>query len=105
MDSTQYASPEPMCADMEIKLASLARRFEKVREIGGGDVWCATPEDVIQYTLARRAVKILPGEGGADGNVYLILVKGLDSRITKRTLTFRVTGLADGGERRHTIQA
>jgi len=104
MDSTQYASPDPMCADMEIKLGSLARRFEKVREIAGADVWCATPEDVIEYILTRRAVKIVPGEGGRDGNAYMILVENLDSRIRQRTLTFHVTGLRNDGKRRGAIQ-
>jgi len=103
VDSTQYATPEPICPEREITPASLARRFEKVRDVGGGSVWCATPEEVADYILTRRATKIAPGAGGQDGNEYELVVAGLDPHVRRRSLTFRVSGLRDAPNRRETV--
>jgi len=99
VDSTQYATPEPIRLDREITLTSLARRFEKVREVGDGKVWCATPEEVVEYVLTRRATRVVPGTGGSEGSEYMLSVSGLSPRVKGRTLTFCVTGLRAGAKR------
>ena len=93
VDSLSHVSSEPIQPDRELTLSSLVRRFEKVREVGGGGVWCATPEDVVDYVLTRRATRIVPGKGDARGNEYVLSVRGLDPGVQRRRLTFRATGL------------
>ena len=97
VDCTEYATPEPIRPDREITPAYLGRRFEKVREAGGGEVWCATPEEVLDYMLTQRATRIVPGEGSPQGNEYLLRVAGLSPRVRRRVLTLRVSGLREGG--------
>lgn len=36
----------------------LTRRFERLREISGGKLWAATPDDVVDYVLLRRALTV-----------------------------------------------
>ena len=40
--------------------AILDARLREVREVWGDDVWCAVPEDVLEYTLPRRAASLNP---------------------------------------------
>jgi hypothetical protein len=93
IDGVQCASPEPLRPDMELTPKSLARRFEKVRDFGEAGVWCATVEDVADYVLTARATRVSPGQGGPEGNEYVLSVADLSRRVRRRALTFRVSGI------------
>ena len=53
VDSARVVSESPADPERNITPALLAERFEKVAEVG--DVWRATPDEVIDYILMRRA--------------------------------------------------
>ena len=53
VDSARVVSDNPANPERNITPALLAERFEKVAEVG--DVWRATPDEVIDYILMRRA--------------------------------------------------
>lgn len=95
VDSLVSACPEPSHFHTEISVNSLARRFEKVREAGDSNVWCAVPEEIVDYTLTRRATRVIPGTGGPEGNEYLLNVHAIDPAVKRRVLTFRVSGLRE----------
>ncbi len=95
VDSLVSACPEPSHFHSEVAVNSLARRFEKVREVGDASVWCAVPEEIVDYVHTRRATRVIPGTGGPEGNEYLLDVGAMDPAVKRRALTFRVTGLRD----------
>lgn len=104
VDSLVSASVEPAHFHSEISLNSLVRRFEKVREVGDANVWCALPEEIVDYILTRRATRIVPGKGGADGNEYLVTLGYVHPAVKRRTLTFRVSGLRGSKRAEPTIE-
>ena len=53
VDSARVVTEEPEDSERDITPALLAERFAKVAEVG--DVWRATPDEVIDYILLRRA--------------------------------------------------
>lgn len=93
VDSLSHVCSEPILRGRELTFASLVRRFKKLREVGEGRVWCATPEEVVDYILTRRATRITPGKGHVRGNEYVLSVRGLSPSVRNRRLTFRASGL------------
>ncbi|MDE2841124.1 MAG: hypothetical protein OXM03_10900 [Chloroflexota bacterium] len=53
VDSARVVTAEPEDSERDITPALLGERFAKVAEVG--DVWRATPDEVIDYILMRRA--------------------------------------------------
>lgn len=37
----------------------IAARFREIRELWGDDLWAAVPEDVVEYTMLRRATQLI----------------------------------------------
>ena len=95
VDSVSRVGHELTLPEREVTVGSLVRRFQKVREVGGEQVWCAAPDEVVDYILTRRATRVMPGKGGAEGSEYVVSVRGLDPAVRRRRLTFRASGLKD----------
>ena len=75
----------------------LTRRFEKLRDISGGRLWAAKPDDVIDYVLLRRVLSVSVIEADADGVQFEIAGQWPMGVINSR-LSFRVVGLHSVGE-------
>lgn len=71
--------------------AQLRRRFETVLSIGGDSVWCANPDEVINYHRTRRAARIRP----AGPLAWRIHLEDLPSGVNCTTLTFEARVPAD----------
>ncbi len=104
VDTVKRVGREIIHPEGEITVGSLVRRFEKIREAGGGRAWCAAPEAVADYILVRRATKLVVGPGSAEGSEYALSVGELDPRVSRRTLTFRLSGLSGGKDRKRVIR-
>ncbi len=76
---------------------SLIRRFEKIMDISGGKVWAAKPDDVIDYELMRRALRIENVRTAADGVSFDVQgdwpVGVMNSLLTLRVSGARFTGV------------
>lgn len=67
--------------------AQLRRRFETVLSEGGDAVWCANPDEVIEYHTTRRHTQIETVEEGPRKQVYRLKFDGLPPQVTRRALT------------------
>lgn len=102
VEYTHMAGPEPICAQKDLRVGSMRRRYEKVREIGGDDVWYVAPEEAVDYILMSRHTTIEGPAMESGRAVFRLRVSGLPERVQRRDLTFEVTGPAQavsvGGE-------
>src|ERR1051326_4147739 len=58
IDYCHYPLETPVHRNKDCSEAQLHRRFEAVLSEGGDSVWCANPDEVIDYHLTRRHVRI-----------------------------------------------
>jgi peptidoglycan/xylan/chitin deacetylase (PgdA/CDA1 family) len=65
----------------------LRRRFETVLSEGGDAVWCANPDEVIEYHVARRHARIERVAAAAGAEVYRLSLEGLPPQVGCRALT------------------
>ena len=73
----------------------MTARFEKLNAISGGKLWAATPDDVIDYVLMRRHMRI--ENVRTEGNRLLFDVGGeWPVGVMNSTVTLRVSGLTAG---------
>lgn len=71
----------------------LTRRFEKLRDISGGRLWAATPDQVVDYVLLRRAVSVNVLE--ANSHMVKFEITGdWPVGVVDSKLTLRVAGLS-----------
>jgi len=75
----------------------LTRRFERLREVSGGKLWAAKPDDVIDYVLLRRALGVNVVEQ-SDSEVKFEIVGEWPVGVINSRLTFRISGLALAGK-------
>ncbi len=84
----------------------LTRRFETLRDISGGRLWAATPDDVIDYVLLRRALAVSDVQQVEGGLEF-----GLEGKwpigVMSGRLSLRVAGLpaAEGCRAEHVAGA
>jgi peptidoglycan/xylan/chitin deacetylase (PgdA/CDA1 family) len=71
--------------------AQLRRRFETVLSEGGDAVWCANPDEVIEYHVTRRHTRIAMVDSGPGRQTYRLTFDGLPPQVTRRTLTLDAT--------------
>ncbi len=71
---------------------ALTRRFERLREISGGRFWAATPDDVIDYELMRRKLRICNARPGNGGGVAFDVEGEWPVGVINSFLTLRVSG-------------
>jgi hypothetical protein len=96
---THIARTPVVSAQKEVRVETLIRRFEKVEQVGGDQVWKAAPEDVVDYIIVHRATSI---ESIANDR-FRLRAEALPDTVQNRELTLRCTGapadlqiLADG---------
>lgn len=75
----------------------LTRRFERLREVSGGKLWAAKPDDVIDYVLLRRALGVNVVEQ-SDSEVRFEIVGEWPVGVINSQLTFRISGLSVAGQ-------
>lgn len=64
-------------------------RLEAVIQTGGTDVWIATVEEILDYLLCRRHVRIEPLEDSS-GNSFSVRLEGLPERTSCRDVTLEL---------------
>ncbi|MFY7952350.1 MAG: polysaccharide deacetylase family protein, partial [Armatimonadaceae bacterium] len=65
--------------------AQLRQRLETILSEGGDSVWCANPDEVIQYHRTRRATRLEP----VGPHAWRIRLVDLPEQVRVTTLTFR----------------
>ncbi len=86
VDSARLVSEEPADPERDITPALLAERFAKVAEVG--DVWRATPDEVIDYILLRRAAHPRGYRATDDAITFWMEAPRIPERVQNRELTF-----------------
>lgn len=64
-------------------------RLREVRALWGDDLWATVPEDVLQYTLLRRAARLEVSTPAPDQAECLVRLGPLPAAMESRALTFR----------------
>jgi hypothetical protein len=77
----------PVHPNKDCSEAQLRRRFETVLAEGGDAVWCANPDEVIQYHLTRRHTRIEAIRETPDEQCYRLRLEGLPDAVSCRDLT------------------
>ncbi len=67
----------------------LDARLREVRALWGNDLWATVPEEVVEYTLLRRAAAVTVTSNGTDRATCTVNLNGLRDDVTARELTFR----------------
>jgi peptidoglycan/xylan/chitin deacetylase (PgdA/CDA1 family) len=77
----------PIHPNKDCSEAQLRRRFEAVLSEGGDAVWCANPDEVIQYHLTRHHTRIETIRDTADEQCYRLTFEALPDAVSCRVLT------------------
>jgi len=86
----QHAPPQPF---KNVSSKDLYRRFSTIKKISKGDVWAATPDDIIDYIITRRNTKI-QSSGFTEGGGYEFEISHSPTPgVVNRALTFKLPGL------------
>lgn len=86
VDSARLVSEEPADPERDVTPALLAERFAKVAEVG--DVWLATPDEVIDYILMRRASHPREYRATDEAITFSMEAPRIPERAQNRELTF-----------------
>ena len=86
IDSARCVSEDPADTERDITPALLGERFAKVAEVG--DVWRATPDEVIDYLLLRRAAHPRGYRATDEAIEFWMEAPGIPERVQNRELTF-----------------
>ena len=86
VDSARVVSESQADPERNITPALLAERFEKVAEVG--DVWRATPDEVIDYILMRRAAHPRALHTSDEAITFHMEAPRIPERVRNRDLTF-----------------
>jgi len=88
VDYTHLSNPTVLCPQKEISQDGLKRRFEKIREIGGDEVWTAVPEEVVDYILTNKHTEIVELRKTDEKISFKLKDIGIPVRVQNRQLTF-----------------
>ena len=80
----------PVHPNKDCSEAQLRRRFETVLAEGGDAVWCANPDEVIDYHLTRRHTRIETVRETEEERRYQLTLEGLPAGVGSRALTLEV---------------
>jgi len=86
VDSARLVSEEPADPERDITPALLGERFAKIAEVG--DVWRATPDEVIDYILMRRAAHPRGYRATDEAIEFWMEAPRIPERVQNRELTF-----------------
>lgn len=86
VDSARQVAENPADPERDVTPALLAERFEKVEEVG--DVWRATPDEVIDYMLLRRAAHPRALRATDEAITFYMEAPRIPERARNRELTF-----------------
>lgn len=86
VDGARLVSEDPADPGRDITPALLAERFAKVAEVG--DVWRATPDEVIDYILLRRAAHPRGYRATDEAITFYMEAPRIPERAQNRELTF-----------------
>lgn len=77
--------PNKDCSESQLR-----RRFEAVLSEGGDAVWCANPDEVINYHTTRRHAKVEPVDETPGAEAYRLRIAGLPAGVTCTELTLEL---------------
>lgn len=77
----------PVHRNKDCSQAQLRQRFETVLREGGQEVWCAVPEEVVDYHLCRRQLRAEVEEESERRQRYRLGFAGLSPKVRRRELT------------------
>lgn len=86
VDSARAVTASPEDSERDITPALLGERFAKVAEVG--DVWRATPDEVIDYILTRRAAHPRGYRATEEAIEFWMEAPHISERVQNRELTF-----------------
>ena len=86
VDGGRLVAENPADPERDITPALLDERFAKVAEVG--DVWRATPDEVIDYILTRRAAHPRGYRGSDEAITFYMEAPRIPERVRNRELTF-----------------
>jgi hypothetical protein len=78
---------KPVHRNKDCSEAQLRRRFETVLAEGGDDVWCANPDEVINYHVTRRHAQVEVLRDGPGDQRYVLRLASLPPQVTCSDLT------------------
>jgi hypothetical protein len=78
---------QPVHPNKDCSAAQLRRRFETVLSEGGDAVWCADPDEVIEYHLTRRHTTMEVVRETLGERTYRLRLNGLPPQVGCRALT------------------
>ena len=81
---------EPVHPNKDCSESQLRQRLQTVVELGGSEVWCAVPEEVIFYHLCRRHLKTEVVAENDEQQSYILGFQGLSNQVENRDLTFEI---------------
>jgi len=86
VDYTHLVQDSPPAPDQDITPALLGQRLQKVQEVGAA--WAATPDEVVDYILTRRAAHPRGLRAGPQEITFRIEAPRIPARVQNRELTF-----------------
>ncbi|MCC6730998.1 MAG: polysaccharide deacetylase family protein [Chthonomonadales bacterium] len=81
---------EAVHPNKDCSAAHLRQRFETVLAEGRDDVWCANPDEVIDYHRTRRHTRVETVRETGDERAYRLRFDGLPEQVACRALTIEV---------------
>lgn len=89
IDYCHCPSPKIPHENKDVYIHEHRARLEAIVEVGGCDVWASTVEEVTDYILCRRGVKIAPAANAENGAVTLSL-QNVPAPVSFRDVTFDI---------------
>ena len=90
VDITHLVAPDPPAPWKDATPELLAERFACLRRVGAGAEWAAEPEEIVDYTLMRRATSIEPLPGAEPG-LFRVAVRATPSSIKHRVVSVAIS--------------
>lgn len=90
IDYCHCPSPNIPHESKDVYIDEHRRRLETVLETGGEEVWIATVEEIVDYILCRRNVKIETGTGKTGQEVFNISLLDVPEPVSCRHVTFDI---------------
>ena len=92
VDITHLVAPDPPAPWKDVTPELLAERFACLRRVGAGAEWAAEPEEVVDFTLMRRATSVEPLDGAEPG-LFRVTVRPTPSSIKHRVVSVAISDI------------
>jgi len=90
LDYCHCPSPNIPHESKDVYIHEHRARLEAIVEVGGCEVWASTAEEVSDYILCRRSVKIVPVNGSTENASVEISLQNVPAPVSYREVTFDI---------------